>query len=341
MKMNRWLHDLPKVELHVHLEGSMSVDTVRALSDRNRVDPTAVWPHGWPETFSFDGFPDFAAKFAYGLSLLRTAEDLATITADLAATLARQNVRYVEVTTTAYTHFRDRSQRPGMAQGEYRDGLNEGRRLAALSGVEIAWVIDIPRDIEMPDETVTIEYLESGDTPDGLVAIGLGGYEVGFPAAPYAPHFARAASLGLASVPHAGETEGADSVRAAVEDLGAVRIGHGVRCLEDESLVEFLIERGIMLEVCPTSNLLLHVVDKIDDHPLPSLIDAGLRVCINTDDPGWFATDLETELRIVSDTFGITKTQHKRFQLDAIAASFTSELRKAELSAAVDLFGGG
>jgi aminodeoxyfutalosine deaminase len=338
MQFERWLHDLPKIELHVHLEGSMSVDTVRALSDRNGVDTSIVWPHGLPEAFSFDGFPDFAAQFAFGLSLLRSADDLATITDDLAATLAGQNVRYAEVTTTAYTHFRDKVDRPGMPQSEYRAGLNEGRRRAALRGVEIGWVIDIPRDIEMPDETVTIEYLESGKTPDGLIAIGLGGYEVGFPAAPYASHFARAASLGLPAVPHAGETEGAHSVRSAVEDLGAIRIGHGVRCLEDESLVELLIERGIVLEVCPTSNLLLHVVDQIGDHPLPGLIDAGLSVCINTDDPGWFATDLETELAIVTDTFGITKAQHKAFQRDAIAASFASDLSKSKLSAEIDLF---
>ena len=327
----QWLHDLPKIELHVHLEGSMSVATVRHLTERHGVDPTPVWPDGFPEAFSFDGFPSFAKQFFFGLSLLRTGDDLATITDDLAATLASQNVRYAEITTTAFTHFLDRDDRPGMAWGEYRDGLNEARRRAAERGVEIGWVIDIPRDLEMPDQTVTIEYIESSETPDGLVAIGLGGYEVGFPAAPYAEHFARAVAIGLPAVPHAGETEGADSVRSAVEDLGAVRIGHGVRCLEDPSLVELLVERGIMLEVCPTSNDLLQVVDHMEDHPLPRLLDAGLRVCLNTDDPGWFATDLVTELQIASEVLGVSPERHAAMQLDAVAASFMSSEMAAAL----------
>ncbi len=184
-----------------------------------------------------------------------------------------------------------------MSWGEYREGLDEGRRRAAARGVEIGWVIDIPRDLEMPDQTVTIDYLESALTPAGLVAIGLGGYEVGFPAAPYAPHFERARAIGLHSVPHAGETEGADSVRQAVELL-ACR-AHRAWCACHRGSAAWsssIVERGIMLEVCPTSNVLLRVVDSIDDHPLPALRAAGVRVCLNTDDPGWFATDLVTRV---------------------------------------------
>ncbi|MCP4225859.1 MAG: adenosine deaminase, partial [Actinomycetia bacterium] len=181
-----WIEALPKVELHVHLEGSMSVETISALSVRHGVDPSGIWPDGLPERFSFDGFPDFAAQFFYGLSLLRTGEDLATITTNLAMTLAGQNVRYAEITTTAFTHFMGRADRPGMTPADYRDGLDEGRRRASDLGVDISWVIDIPRDLEKPDNSVTIDYLESADTPDGLVSIGLGGYEVGFPAEPYA-----------------------------------------------------------------------------------------------------------------------------------------------------------
>ena len=333
-----WLRDLPKVELHVHLEGSMSVATVRQLTGRHGVDHTSVWPDGWPEAFSFDGFLDFSDQFLFGLALLRTSDDLAAITDEMAATLAAQNVRYAEVTTTAFTHFHPLDGRPGMTRSEYRDGLDEGRRRAAERGVEIGWVVDIPRDLEMPDQTVTIEYLESDQTPDGLVAIGLGGYEVGFPAAPYAEHFARARAIGLPAVPHAGETEGADSVRQAVELLGAVRIGHGVRCLEDPALVELLVERGIMLEVCPTSNDLLQVVEHMEDHPLPRLLGAGLRVCLNTDDPGWFATDLVTELEIASEVLGVSLEQHRAMQVDAVAASFMPSTAKQLLTSQIENF---
>ncbi len=258
---------------------------------------------------------------------------MVTIIDDLAATLATQNVSYAEVTTTAYTHFLDGEQRMGLSSVEYRDGLNQGRLLAAKRGVELAWVIDIPRDLEMPGQTVTIDYLEGPNTPDGLVAIGLGGYEVGFPAAPYAEHFARARALGLYSVPHAGETEGSESVRSAIVDLGAERIGHGVRCLEDPEVVKMIVDGGVMLEVCPTSNLLLGVVNEMELHPLPLLQEAGVRTCLNTDDPGWFATDLVTELSIASDVLGIDRAGHLAMQQDAVAASFASDALKAKLAA--------
>lgn len=331
--LETWIQELPKLELHCHLEGSMSVDTVAALAARHDADTTKIWPDGLPERFSFDGFPDFAEQFFFGLSLLRAGEDLATITADLAQTLASQNVRYAEITTTAYTHFLERDDRPGMTRGEYRDGLNEGRRRAQEVGVEIGWVIDIPRDLEMPEQTVTIDYLESAETPDGLVAIGLGGYEVGYPAEPYAPHFERAIALGLRSVPHAGETEGAASVRAAVEHLHADRIGHGVRCLEDPALVADLVDRDIMLEVCPTSNDLLQVIETIEDHALPALRAAGLRVCLNTDDPGWFATDMNAELALASRHLGVSPADHLAMQQDALDASFASDAVRASLAA--------
>ena len=329
---------MPKVELHLHLEGSMSVATVAELAKRHDVDPTPVWPRGLPERFSFSGFPDFANQFIFGLSLLRTGEDLATITENLAETLASQNVRYAEVTTTAFTHFMDRDDRPGMSASDYRDGLNQGRQRAADLGVDIGWVIDIPRDLESPDSTVTIDYIQSGKVPDGLVAIGLGGYEVGFPAQGFVEQFARARAMGLQSVPHAGETEGAESVRSAVLDLGADRIGHGVRCLEDQSLVAELVDRGIMLEVCPTSNDLLQVIETIDDHALPALMAAGLRVCINSDDPGWFGTDLTTELIIASERLGVTPEEHVALQLDAVAASFASNRVKTAITSELEAF---
>lgn len=320
-----FLRDLPKVELHLHLEGSMSVDTVRALTSTHGSDPSTVWPDGFPEAFSFEDFPDFGRQYLFGLSLLQGASDIAQATDDLAVTLASQNVRWAEVTTTAYSYFLTGPGRAGMTPTEYREGLNEGRRRAASRGVEIGWVIDIPRDLEMPESTVTIDFVESADAPDGLIGFGLGGYEVGFPAAPYAPHFARARALGLHSVPHAGETEGAHSVRSALDDLAAERIGHGVRALEDPELVKRLADEGVMLEVCPTSNLLLGVIPTIEAHALPLLRDAGVRTCINTDDPGWFATDLLTELELASEHLGIDDTTHVEMQLDAIEASFAPD----------------
>ncbi len=322
--------EMPKVELHLHLEGSMSVETVRALQAIHNHDMSSVWPNGIPDAFSFEDFPDFGRQYLFGLSLLKGAEDIARATDDLAAALAAQNVRWAEVTTTAFSYFLKGDGRSGMSPAEYCAGLDEGRRRASSRGVEIGWVVDIPRDLERPDSTVTIDFVEGSVVPEGLVGFGLGGYEVGFPAAPYAEHFARAKAIGLHAVPHAGETEGASSVRSAIDDLGAERIGHGVRCLEQPDLVKQIADEGIMLEVCPTSNLLLGVISSIEEHALPALRDAGVRVCINTDDPGWFATDLTTELQIASDHLGVDDAAHIAIQRDALDSSFApSEVKRS------------
>jgi aminodeoxyfutalosine deaminase len=328
--LSSWLLALPKVELHCHLEGSMSAKTIKALASEHNADWSEVWNGPIPDSFSFE---DFGRQYLFGLSLLHAEGALITATEAIANTLSDQNVRYVELTTTAYSHFLG-----GMSHQHYQSELNEGRRRAAALGVDIGWVIDIPRDLEMPDQTETIDYLESGATPDGLIGIGLGGYEVGFPAAPYAEHFARARALGLHSLPHAGETDGADSVRQAVEDLRAERIGHGVRVLEDRELTKRLADNGIMCEVCPTSNLLLGVVDDLTDHPLPEMLEAGLRVCINTDDPGWFDTDLLIELDIASTDLGVDNDTQLKMQRDALDASFANAPTRRRITEELDAY---
>ncbi|MEO7397096.1 MAG: adenosine deaminase [Ilumatobacteraceae bacterium] len=326
-----WIAGLPKVELHVHLEGSLQPSTVATLAARHGRDTAEVWPDGLPESFSFLDFPDFARQFLFGLSLLRTSDDLRAAVVSLGESLQANNVRYAEVTTTAYSHLTR-----GMSAPDYGAALDDGRReVAARHGIALAWVIDIPRDLETPDSTVTTDYLAGPHTPANLVAIGLGGYEVGFPARPYAEAFARARALGLRAVPHAGETEGADSVAAALDSLGADRIGHGVRCLEDAALVRRLADSGVMLEVCPTSNVLLGVTPSIEAHPVRTMIDAGLNICINTDDPGSFGTDLVTELQLVHDHHGIGTDQLRVLQLAALDASFAEATVRAELAAGI------
>ncbi len=318
--VSQFIRNMPKVELHVHLEGSMSPATIALLAERHQADTSHIWPDGLPEQFSFDGFPDFARQFWFGLKLLKTGADLETIVVALAEQLASNNVRYAEVTSTVHTHLE-----AGMSPSDYGAALTLGRTRARIEhGVELSWVIDIPRDLEAGDSTTTGDFLASRHAPDGLVAVGLGGYEVGLPPEPHAAQFARARALGLHSVPHAGETEGPLSIIGALDVLGAERIGHGVRCLEDPHLVRRLADSGVMLEVCPTSNVLLHVVETIEDHPVRALISAGIRVCINTDDPGMFATDLNTELALVHTVHGVSEAELLGMQSAALDASFAS-----------------
>ena len=314
---------LPKVELHLHLEGSLRAPTMFRLAERNDVDLGVDSPAGLEERYVYDSFDDFLRLFLAGLEVLKTGEDFADVTEALAGELAEQNVRYAEITTTPFNHHRR-----GIAMSEYAEGLDEGRRRALDLGVEIGWVCDIPRELEPPDLGFTADYITGPTAPAGVVALGLGGPEPGFPPQLFTDSFARAKAAGLGSVPHAGETGGPENVRTAVEELGADRIGHGIRSVEDAALMGMLAERQIMCEVSMTSNVALGVVTSIAEHPVTQLMAAGVPVSINTDDPAYFRTDLTAELELAKTAHGIDVA---RAQSWALEHSFASE----EVSAAV------
>jgi len=168
--------------------------------------------------------------------------------------------------------------------------------------------------------------------PDNVVGLGLGGFETGFPPELFKASFDKARASGLAAVHHAGEQVGAESVWGAVVTLGATRIGHGVRCLEDPALVDELIERRIVLEVCPTSNVKLGVVPSYEEHPLSELISRGLIVTLNTDDPAYFSVTINDELRLAHEHHGLSITDLVALQHTALDASFAPSDVKARIA---------
>jgi len=323
------LRDLPKVELHLHLEGSLRPATMFGLAERNGIDLDVASAEELTSQYQFEDFDDFLRLFIQGLEVLVTGEDFAVATVALAGELAAHNIRYAEVTTTPFNHHRR-----GILMADYVNGLNQGRRLARDEhGVELAWICDIPRELEDPDLGFTIDLITGPAAPEGVVALGLGGPEVGFPAEWFEASFARAKAAGLGSVPHAGETVGAESVWGAVRALGADRIGHGVRSVEDPALLDYLAQRGIPLEVSMTSNVLLRVAPSIEAHPLRRLIDAGVTVTLNTDDPAYFSTDLTTELHLAHDIHGLNLAELREMQRTAINVSFApDELKRSVLA---------
>jgi len=320
---------LPKCELHLHLEGSLRPDTMFALAQRHGIE---LQRSDLEQRYDFSNFDDFLQLFLLGLRVLRTGEDFTDAIVALGRELGEQNVRYAEVTTTAFSHHRR-----GLAMSEYAAGLNAGRRIARERyGVDFGWVIDIPREIEGPDSRFTLDYVTGPNAPDGIVGMGLGGPEPGNPPEPYAPLFAEARAAGLRSLPHAGETEGAASVRGAVEQLGAERIGHGVNAIHDDEVVELLLERDVHLEVSVSSNVALKVVPDVESHPLPRLLAAGLDVGLNTDDPAYFSTTLNDELELVANTFALTRKDLVDLQRAAFRASTLPEDRRRTELAALD-----
>jgi adenosine deaminase len=276
---------------------------------------------GLRRRYRFSSFNDFLLLYLAISSCLTEVEDFSAITVDLARGLAAQNVRYAEVTFTPMTH---------VARGVPGDvllaGLAEGRaRARAEHGVELVWVFDIVRNL-LDQAAPTLELALRG-RGQGVVGLGLAGPEsLEWPVQPLVPLFARARAEGLHSLPHAGEHAGPESIWNALRLLGAERLGHGVRCLEDPALVQYLVEKRIPLEVCPSSNVALGVCSNLDQHPLPRLLAAGLAVTLASDDPPLFSTTLTDEYLRCADRFSWSAEQ----VLSIAAAGFEHSLLPQE-----------
>ena len=327
--MRSYIHALPKVELHVHLVGSASVDTVLGLAKRHPEAGVPTDRAALADFYEFRDFNHFLKVFWAVQSLLRDRHDIAALVTGLAGELAAQNVRYAEVTVTPYNHVTD-----GMPLGELLTGLTEGRAEAAAMGVDLAWVFDIPgeKGVLAGRETLTVALR---DRPDGLVAFGLGGPEVGVGRAQFAPFFTAAREAGLHSVPHAGETSGPATVWSAVHDLGAERVGHGTSAAADPALLAHLAEHRIALEVCPTSNVRTQQVASIAAHPVRRMLDHGVLVTLATDDPPMFGATLEGEYLAVAETLGLTEPEVAQLARNGVVASFLPDDRKAALLAEI------
>jgi aminodeoxyfutalosine deaminase len=286
----------PKIELHVHLEGTVRSDTLRAIAERNDY----ALPDDLESLYRFRDFAHFIEVWILTTNALRTEADFRQVVVDYAEEAATHGAVYLEgIFSPAERVAR------GVGWDEifsgYCDGAEEARE---RHGVEVRLTPDIYRGATAEQAEQVVRY--SAKYRDrGIVAVGLGGLEAEFPPEPYAPAFALARSLGLASVPHAGEAAGASSVRGALEELGADRIRHGVRAVEDAGLVAELADRGTVLDVCPLSNLRTGVVRSLEEHPLPRLVAAGVPCSISTDDPAMFDTDLTRDYEAAA-TLGVS-----------------------------------
>jgi aminodeoxyfutalosine deaminase len=322
-KIDRYVSAVPKAELHVHLEGSIQPATLLTLAQRNGVELPVKNHTDMQNWFTFRDFNHFIEIYFEISSCLKTAEDYELIAYEFGASMAQQNIRYAEVTFSPSTH----RYALGVPHDTYFTGLKQGcERARADFGVEIRWIFDIVRNIEdearnrmLADYTTSVA-IEGKD--DGVVALGLGGAEVGYPPEKFARWFEKARELGLHSAPHAGETFGPASVWGAVRVLGAERIGHGVRSIEDPNLIAYLEERRIPLEVCPTSNICLGVYTDIGSHPLPRLHASGIPVTVNSDDPPLFNTTLNDEVKLLIDPFNFDINTINEILLNGVRCSF-------------------
>jgi aminodeoxyfutalosine deaminase len=280
----------PKIELHVHLEGTVRPETLLAIARRNDYPLPADTVEGLAELYRFRDFAHFIEVWILTTNALRTAEDFREIVVDYAAEAASFGCVYVEAIFSPIERVERGVAWETLLEG-YCDGAQEARE---LHGVEVRLTPDIYRGATLEQATELVRHA-ARYSDRGIVGVGLGGLEAQFPPELYAEPFAVAHDLGLGSVPHAGEVAGAESVRGALEDLGAHRIRHGIRAADDSGLMAELAGRGTVLDVCPISNLRTGAVASLADHPLPRLLAAGVRCSIATDDPAMFDTDLGRE----------------------------------------------
>lgn len=318
---------MPKVELHVHLEGSIRPETLLELAERNGIELPARSVAELREWYAFRNFDHFVEVYLAAAGCIRTPADVERIASDFLEGQATQNVLHSEVTYTASTQ----RMLSGIPLDDQLEAINRARAAAERDhGVTMSLTIDYPRHLD-PDEFVRVAHWAVDNMSSGVSALGLGGPEVGYPPELFERAFAVAKEAGLPSVPHAGETEGAESIRGALRVLDAVRIGHGVRCLEDAELVAELRDRQIPLEVCPTSNVCLGVAPSFAEHPLPRLLDAGLYVTLNSDDPPMFGTTLTDEYLKAADTFGFGIGEVRGLVMRAAEATLLPSEGKARL----------
>jgi aminodeoxyfutalosine deaminase len=280
----------PKIELHVHLEGTVRPATLLEIAKRNDYALPANTEEELAAIYDFRDFRHFIEVWVLTTNALQTEADFRQVVTDYAAEAASHGAVYVEGIFSPAERVRR-----GVAWDEifggYCDGADEARE---LHGVEVRLTPDIIRGFSLAEAEETVRYCAKY-RDRGIVGVGLGGLEADFPPEPYEPAFDLARELGLASVPHAGEVAGAPSVRGALEKLGAVRLRHGIRAADDPGLLREIADRRVVLDVCPLSNVRTGAVQSLADHPLPKLVAAGAVCSISTDDPAMFGTDLSRD----------------------------------------------
>jgi aminodeoxyfutalosine deaminase len=331
MTLESYLRAAPKAELHVHLEGAIRPETVLALARRNGVKLPAQSVEALRRWFVYRDFPHFVEVFVAIIGCLRTSADYELIAYEFGAEMARQNIRYAEITFAPSTHAW-----AGVPYETWFPGLTRGReRAESAFGLRMRWIFNVVRRLDDPATLFPkAEYCTDAaiaGRSGGVVALGLGGNEDGGLPEPFAPFFARARAAGLHSAPHGGEFAGPQSVWGALRALGAERIGHGVRSIEDPQLVAYLAERRIALEVCPTSNICLGVYPNLAAHPLARLRDAGVALTINSDDPAMFNTSIGDEAALLDTAFGLDGDAVDEVLLNGVRASFLPDTEKREL----------
>ncbi|WP_227368546.1 adenosine deaminase [Halomonas sp. M20] len=323
--MKEWLKALPKAELHLHIEGTLEPELMFALAERNAIDLPYASVEEVRAAYDFSDLQSFLDLYYQGMSVLRSVDDFFDLAMDYFRRAHDDGVVHVELSFDPQAHLAR-----GVGLDVQFEGLTRAMRQAEREwDLSSALIMSFLRDRSAAEAMEVLE--RAGPYLELLDAVGLDSAEQGNPPGKFAEVFARAKLLGLPRVAHAGEEGPPAYIREALDLLEVCRIDHGVRCLEDPELVARLRDERIPLTVCPLSNLHLKVVERMEDHPLPRLLDAGLLVTLNSDDPAYFGGGVLDNYLACHEAFGWSKDTFVSLADNALQIAFMENDRRQAL----------
>ncbi|MCY4229586.1 MAG: adenosine deaminase [Alphaproteobacteria bacterium] len=321
---DEWLATLPKAELHLHLEGAIPLPALFELIQTAGGNPAVPTIEALRQRLVYPDFPAFIDTWIWKNSFLRSYDDFTFIAEAVAADLARQNIRYAELFFSP-SRFADLGLTPARLAKAIRSGFD------LVPEITLYLIADLVRDLGPRNAAGTLAEIVDVADEAGILGIGIGGSEHLYPPEPFAPVYDLARKAGLRTSAHAGEAAGAQSVRGAVEVLRVDRVGHALRAEEDEAVIDLLAEIGVVLELCPLSNLATGVIRRPEDHPVRRYWERGLNITVNTDDPGMFHNSLAGEYALLMDVFGFDRAEICRLAAAALEGAWCRPEEKAAL----------
>lgn len=325
-KIYKFIEQMPKIELHVHLEGSIQPDTLFRIAECNKIKLSDKNVKELEESLKFKNFQHFVNVYEVVTKCLKTVDDYELISYEFGRQCSKQNILYAEVTFSIFTNCK----LTGLPWQDIVRALNRGREKAVRDfGINWNWVFDILRD-DLDSQKFVLDVVFNSKN-ENVVALGLTGDEKLFNTNDFVETFQDAHKNNMAITVHAGEMAGPKSIWDAIKLLNSDRIGHGVTCIQDPELIEFLKQKQIPLEICLTSNICMGVFLNFKAHPFRSLWDSGLFLTINSDDPALFDTDLNNEYKILVDHFDFDINDLEKISLNGVHASFLPTDQKQKL----------
>jgi adenosine deaminase len=316
-----WFEQLPKIELHLHLEGAIPHGALWNLVQKYGGDIPSQ--EALKHQFEYKDFAHFIETWVWKNQFLREYEDFTFIAEAVARDLVSQKIHYAEVFFSPADFLRQ-----GLKTQHIAEAIRKG--LAKVDKIDVAMVVDLVRDFG--PERAGITLAEVNEVKQlGIVGVGIGGSEQDFPPEAFEAVFAKARKLGFRTSAHAGEAAGPASVWGAIRRLQVDRIGHGTRIEEDEALVDYLVEQEIPIEMCPMSNVRTGVVKSYEEHPVKRYFERGVVMSINTDDPKMFGNSLAEEFKLLVEKKGFTSEDIKELLLESVEMSWMSEKKKKEM----------